>query len=241
MFSSKLVSSKRFVRSCLSQYKSTHKVFNQSSPLENINVFYSDPSLITYLEGNLSQEQMNELSDFGISAGTRELNKVADLAEKNRPVLRQFDQYGNRIDEVEYHSAYHTLMDFALFNGVAAHGFRVNKNKSHLFRSAKGYMENQVEPGHMCPVTMTCAAIPVLQKNPGMEKVVSKIFSQAYDFRNLPMEEKTGVTIGMSMTEKQGGSDVRANTTIASPEIPGRTGQGEAYLLNGHKVSYFFF
>ena len=228
--------SKGLSAACLSRGNATHTVFNQSTPLVDFNLFESDPALKQYMKSRCSTEEIDGLIAFGDQAGSREIMDSADLAEKNRPTLRQFDQYGNRIDVVDYHRSYHELMDFATWHGLSADGFRGNRPGSHLLRSAKAYLENQLEPGHMCPVTMTCAAIPVLQRNPGMESVVEKIFNKAYDERNLPMEEKSGVTIGMSMTEKQGGSDVRANTTIARPERLGATGPGEAYLLNGHKV-----
>jgi putative acyl-CoA dehydrogenase len=124
--------------------------------------------------------------------------------EKNRPTLRQFDHYGRRIDVADYHDSYHTLMNHGLENGCAAHGFKHNTAGSHVTRAALIYLENQIEAGHCCPIVMTAAAIPVLKRVPGFETHVQKLLSHKYDPRDVPMSEKEGITMGMSMTEKQG-------------------------------------
>ena len=207
----------------------THSVFNQSTPLQNINVFKSDPALVDSVKvfGGTHTVHLNE---FGIKSGQDAIMSAAELAEKNKPTLRQFDNYGRRIDVADYHDAYHTIMKHGLENGCAGHGFKHNTTGSHVTRAALIYMENQLEPGHCCPIVMTAAAIPVFQRYDGVQQYADQIISQKYDPRNVPMDQKAGITIGMSMTEKQGGSDVRANTTTAVPL------GNNAYSLTGHKV-----
>ncbi len=207
----------------------THSVFNQSTPLQNINVFKSDPALVDSVKvfGGTHTLHLNE---FGIKSGQDAIINAAELAEKNKPTLRQFDNYGRRIDVADYHDAYHTIMRHGLENGCAGHGFKHNTTGSHVTRAALIYMENQLEPGHCCPIVMTAAAIPVFQRYDGVQQYADQIINQKYDPRNVPMDQKAGITIGMSMTEKQGGSDVRANTTTAVPL------GNNAYSLTGHKV-----
>jgi putative acyl-CoA dehydrogenase len=213
----------------------THTVFNQSNPLENLNLFKSDAALVDSIKvfGGTHTAQLNA---FGVESGKASLMHAAETAEKNKPTLRQFDNYGRRIDVAEYHDTYHTLMKHGLENGCAAHGFKHNTPGSHLSRAALIYMENQVEAGHCCPIVMTAAAIPVLQRHAGFETHVEKLLSHKYDPRNVPMSEKAGITMGMSMTEKQGGSDVRANTTTAVAAPADSCGVQGAYHLTGHKV-----
>lgn len=216
----------------------THTVFNQSAPLQDINLFKSDVALMDSIKV-FGGTHVDHLHRFGSDSGKAALMNAAETAEKNKPTLRQFDNYGRRIDIAEYHDAYHTLMKHGLENGCAAHGFKHNTAGSHLSRAALIYMENQVEPGHCCPIVMTAAAIPVLQRLPGHQEHVNKLLSHKYDPRNVPISEKAGVTMGMSMTEKQGGSDVRANTTTAVAATGADCAGGDnAYLLTGHKVQY---
>ena len=224
--------------------KKTHDIFNVSNSLKNYNMFKSDPAMIRgmesfgkgLLDGN-KIENYTMLSDFGDKCGSEKMIDIATLAEKNKPILKQFDTFGQRIDVVDFHPAYHTLMTQAKEDGVASYGYNneLSSPNAHLTRGALLYMQNQVEPGICCPIVMTNAAIPVLRRVPGLEKVVDKLCHQSYDSRDVPIEQKTGITAGMSMTEKQGGSDVRSNTTMATPMNPNKTGQGSEYVLNGHK------
>lgn len=224
-------------RKMCSRRLSTHEVFNQAKPFLNVNLLRSDVALIDGLKQfGATEETLKTLESFGRVSGGSVMMEHSELAEKNKPALRQFDNYGRRIDVVDYHPSYHELMKHAIENGCSAHGFKENSKGSHLSRAALIYMENQLEPGHCCPVVMTCAAIPVFQRANQGGELLKKIMTQQYDPRNLPVEQKTGATIGMSMTEKQGGSDVRANTTMAVPVVSGEVGQGKAYHLTGHKV-----
>lgn len=219
----------RFLSQRYTSTVSTHQVFNQSTPLQNINVYKSDPALVDSVK-EFKGTHEKQLHEFGVKSGKDALILAAETAEKNKPVLRQFDNYGRRIDVVDYHDSYHTIMKHGLENGCGAHGFKHNIAGSHVTRSALIYMENQIEPGHCCPIVMTSAAIPVFNRAEGMQQYAAQILKEKYDPRNLPMAEKEGITIGMSMTEKQGGSDVRANTTTAVPL------GGGAFSLTGHKV-----
>jgi len=209
----------------------THTVFNQSTPLQNINVFKSDPALVDSVKV-FGGTHVPHLHEYGVRSGKDDIMSAAELAEKNKPTLRQFDNYGRRIDVAEYHDSYHTIMKHGLENGCAGHGFKHDTAGSHVSRAALIYMENQVEPGHCCPIVMTAAAIPVFKRAEGVQQYADQITSQQYDPRDVPMAQKAGITIGMSMTEKQGGSDVRANTTTAVPIA----GTDNAFSLTGHKV-----
>jgi len=223
-------------------YSQTHEVFNQSRPFLRVNLLESDPalkrSIVAFLKKDKPetlQQSMSLLNTVGERCGSEKMMQTADLAEKNRPTLRQFDHYGNRIDVVDFHPAYHELMSFSLSFGGAAHGYNnsLQNSGSHVTRAALMYMMNQLEPGHCCPVVMTSAAVPVLRKLEACKEWTQKLLNQNYDPRNVPISEKNAITVGMSMTEKQGGSDVRANTTTAN--AIGKKGLGEGYELRGHK------
>eukprot|EP01033_Poteriospumella_lacustris_P003077 gene3077-2254_t len=223
-------------------HHTSHEVFNQAKPFQNIDILRSDPALqgsLEYAEKNGSKIDWKHLDAYSVKTGGAKLMDAADLAEKNRPVLRQFDNYGRRIDVAEYHQAYHDLMSHGIGHGTCGYGFKVNTPGSQMMRASLIYMQNQLEPGHCCPLVMTAAGIPVLQRvasaSPWLQSFVDKIFAFQYDPTNAPIEQKRGVTLGMSMTEKQGGSDVRANTTVATPIETGKTGIGAAYSLVGHK------
>jgi putative acyl-CoA dehydrogenase len=217
--------------------KVTHSVFNQSKPLVNYNLLRSDAGLQRALKafgGQNAATCAQKLDAYGAGCGSEKIITTAELADRNRPVLHQFDRYGHRIDVAEYHPAYHDLMRRALQEGFAGHGFNNNEAGSQVVRAALVFMENQTEAGHCCPLTMTFSAIPALRKYKEYEGWVRRLSHQDYDPRNVPISEKQSVTVGMSMTEKQGGSDVRLNTTTAKP-LGTMTEYGEAYALTGHK------
>jgi len=213
--------------------RDTHAVLNQARPFVDVDLFSSDRSLQRILGSSLSSQQLGSLRAFGIKSGSARMMELADEAEANRPVLRQFNIYGSRIDVIDFHGSYHQLKKHTIEGGCTVLGHNDSKNASaHVTRAALLLMSNQLEPGHCCPVTMTSAAVPVLQTqnaHPIVKDYLSKVLQGRYDPANKPITEKLGATIGMSMTEKQGGSDVRANTTIATPRNDG------SFTLQGHK------
>ncbi len=209
----------------------THEVFNQVPPLAGFNAFLHDAALIEAIDregGGWGRDRLVTLGEWVASPRTREL---ARLANTYTPVLETFDRQGNRIDEVTFHPAYHELLGKAIGSGIHALPFADPRPGAHVVRAGLHFLYNFAEVSILCPVTMTFAAVPALRQQPDLSDLWEpRILSDRYDPRFLPAEKKTGVTIGMAMTEKQGGSDVRANTTQAVP-IDG----GSAYLLTGHK------
>ena len=174
------------------------------------------------------------LEAFGARAGSAEYLEQGVLANKNPPELDTHDRYGRRIDLVRFHPSYHALMKASIEEGLHSSPWSDPREGAHVARAARSYMQTQVEAGHGCPITMTFASVPCLRTQPDLaEQWLPKIEARVYDPRNVPAGEKAGVTIGMAMTEKQGGSDVRANTTRAIPA--GAEGPGKAYELVGHK------
>ncbi|RUO38487.1 isovaleryl-CoA dehydrogenase [Aliidiomarina shirensis] len=212
----------------------THEVENQPKPLENYNLFLADSALQDALIREGADWAKQDVTAFGELAGRSDTIALGFDANAQKPQLRTHDRYGNRVDEIKFHPAYHQLMQIAIENGLHASPWSDPKSGAHVARAAKYYMHTQVEAAHGCPVTMTFAAIPALRHQPELlDKFGPKIMTQRYDGRNVPDADKAGLTIGMAMTEKQGGSDVRRNTTRAYPlEKPGA---GEAYELVGHK------
>ncbi len=207
----------------------THDVTNQPPPFEDINLFTSDKALSDAVEHNGGGAFAGRLSDYGARAGSAEVIEWARQANKNPPQLKSFDRYGHRLDEVEFHPAYHALMDLGLSSGYSALAWEGNDG-GHIAHAAMVYLQAGTEPGVGCPMTMTYAAVPALRHEPSVAaEWEPRIRASRYDPRFIPAGEKNGVTIGMAMTEKQGGSDIRANTTRAEP-----VGDG-AYILTGHK------
>jgi len=210
----------------------THEVANQPPPLEGYNLFTSDRVLIEAVrrEAAWADERVRRLGEI---AGGEPL-AWGRLANTNPPVLRTHDRYGNRIDEVEFHPAWHELMRLAVANELHALPWREPQPGAHAARAALSYMLSQVEAGHGCPISMTYSAVPALRAAPEVAaEWEPRLTSTAYDPRPIPASEKTGALCGMAMTEKQGGSDVRANTTRARPV--GARGPGAAYEVTGHK------
>ena len=213
----------------------THEVFNQPTPLENYNAYESDAALkhwMTTFNGDFAKA---DVSQYGHHVG-HELIEAGFLANQYKPEFHPHDRFGNRIDLAKFHPAYHQLMRTAIEAGAHSLPWTSSQNGAHVARAAMEYLHNQADSGSGCPLTMTFAAVPAIKTTPSLAKDwLPKITARHYDERNIPWFEKEGVTIGMAMTEKQGGSDVRANTTKAMPIDAAKTGPGEAYELVGHK------
>ncbi len=211
----------------------THEVLNQAPPLEGYNVFDSDRALAEALRregGGFAEERARRLGE--ILGG--EAIRWGVQANENRPVLRTHDRFGRRIDEVEFHPAWHELMNLCISHEVHALPWRESPPGAHVARAALFFMVSQIEAGVCCPIAMTYAVVPALQAQPEIAaEWVPRITSKEYDPRMIPARDKRGAIAGMAMTEKQGGSDVRANTTRA--RALGRGGPGEEYEITGHK------
>ena len=222
-------------RAGLEPYRAaTDEVFNQPVELVDFNLFSGDAALKDGLAREGAGWASNEMANLGARLGSAETLELGVLANRFPPELDTHDRYGRRVDLVRYHPAYHHLMREAIELGLHASPWTDPRAGAHVARAARYYMQTQVEAGHGCPVTMTFAATPCLAKEPALARQwLPKILDRVYDPRNVPAAEKQGLTIGMAMTEKQGGSDVRANTTRAFPI--GRDATGEAYELVGHK------
>ncbi|MFC9688456.1 acyl-CoA dehydrogenase family protein [Kribbella sp. NPDC056951] len=206
-------------------------VTNQAPPLQGVNFFTSDAALGDALRpyGDLAADP--GLVRIGAVAGSEEALSHALPANQNPPVLRTHDRYGNRVDEVDFHPSWHWLMEKAVGFGLQAAPWTSSGPAPHLTRAAGFYVWSQVEPGHGCPISMTYAAVPALRADERLAaEWIPRLASTEYDVRRLPGAAKRGALAGMGMTEKQGGSDVRANLTTAIPA----GGDGE-YLLDGHK------
>ena len=207
----------------------THDVTNQPPPFEDVNIFTTDRALTGAVEREGAAHHAQTLSAFGKRVGSAEVVAWSFEANRNAPELKTFDRYGRRIDEVNFHPAYHKLMEVGLSGGFASIAW-TSQTAGHVAHAAVLYMMAQIEQGVCCPMTMTYAALPALRHQPDLAKSWEpRITSGTYDATSAPAAQKQGATIGMAMTEKQGGSDVRANTTNATP-----SGDG-TYTLNGHK------
>jgi putative acyl-CoA dehydrogenase len=212
----------------------THAVSNLSNELSDYNMYTADAALAESVRREGGQGAEAELTQFGALTGSADYLELGHLANKFQPEFDTHDRFGNRIDLVKFHPAYHQLMKTSIEHGLHAAPWTAPGPGAHVTRAAKTYMHTQVEAGHGCPITMTFAAVPSLRLQPELASVWEpKITSRVYDPRNVPVEQKQGVTIGMAMTEKQGGSDVRTNSTRAYPV--GSGGPGQAYELVGHK------
>jgi putative acyl-CoA dehydrogenase len=211
----------------------THEVFNQSPPFEDVDLFNLDRPLVEAVAMNDGGAAHPELSEFGQHWGSAAMAARGRAANENPPKLRTFDARGNRRDEVEFHPAYHELMAHSAHAGVhnstwTADG-RPAGEASEVKRAAKFYMAAQVETGHLCPITMTRASVAALAVQPDvLAKAMPVIATRAYDPAFGPWWTKRGMTLGMGMTEKQGGTDVRSNITRAERD-------GDAYRITGHK------
>lgn len=206
----------------------THVVTNQVPPLENYNPA-SSPVLIEALIQEGGQWGLDEVNEVGAISASCQAQRWGELADRNRPILHTHDAYGYRVDEVEYDPAYHELMRTAITHGMHAAPWADDRPGAHVVRAAKTSVWT-VEPGHICPISMTYAVVPALRYNSELAAVYEPLLtSREYDPELKPATTKAGITAGMSMTEKQGGSDVRAGTTQATPNADG------SYSLTGHK------
>ncbi|MBB4808517.1 putative acyl-CoA dehydrogenase [Acinetobacter johnsonii] len=215
----------------------THQISNQFDELENYNLFETDTVLQEILTRYGSQDQAR-LTEMGKAVGSAEYYDYADLANKHTPILHAFDTRGRRKDFIEFHPAWHKWMGLNRQFDTHAHPFNhPNSTSKWVEWAARFYLAGQVECGNLCPNSMTLGSIPLIQREPELwAKIGDKLLSTEYDERDVPISQKKSIWLGMGMTEKQGGSDVRANETIAVPVA--ESGRGQAYLLTGHK--WFF-
>ncbi|GAQ66295.1 acyl-CoA dehydrogenase family protein [Streptomyces scabiei] len=211
---------------------STHEVTNQAPPLVDYDVFAADKVLdeavARHLAPEVVDEAREELSGFGRTAGSAQVQEWGRLANENPPRLRAYDRYGNRVDEVEFHPSWHRLLGKGVSAGLTAAWTRPG---GHVRRAAAFVVWTQVEAGNGCPLSMTHAAVPALRTDPALAaEWEPRLTSRLYDWDMRPAAQKAGALFGMGMTEKQGGSDVRANATAARPLAEDGT-----YELTGHK------
>jgi putative acyl-CoA dehydrogenase len=223
----------------------THAVFNQAAPFADLNLLACDPALREGVAREGAGWALAWLERLGARLGSAAVLDLARLANANSPVLVNFDRNGHRVDEIEFHPAWHELMGMLIENGAHSLPWESGQAGAQVARAAAYLLFGQVENGSQCPVTMTYAAVPALRQHPRIAaRWLPKILSRDYDPRSLPVEHKRGALVGMGMTEKQGGTDVRANTTRAVALDPDRArarfgdeGEG-AYGIVGHK--WFF-
>lgn len=212
-------------------------VLNQPPALEDYNLFTTDTALMHATEVNGAGWARDRLTVYGSRLGDAETIEQGRMAHRHPPQLKLFDRFGHRRDEVEFHPAWHSIMSLIIGEGLHSAPWAEPKPGAHVARAAAYIMHAQIEPGSQCPTTMTYGSVPAIRKDKQLaETWLPKIYSRQYDGSNRPVTQKTGALIGMGMTEKQGGSDVRSNTTVAKPV--GTGGPGTEYIINGHK--WFF-
>ncbi len=215
----------------------THEVKNQPPPLVDYDLFGSDKALQEAVRREGADWAAPSLAGFGRALGRAETIEWGFQANRNPPVLHSFDRYGNRRDAVDFHPAWHSLMALAIGEGVHTGPWAEPRPGAHVARAAQVYMQCQIEAGVQCPITMTYGVVPALRHQADIAtEWLPRLFSRRYDPRFRPAAEKTGALMGMGMTEKQGGSDLRSNSTRAEPVAGG--GPGQPYRLTGHK--WFF-
>jgi putative acyl-CoA dehydrogenase len=221
----------------LADHFRTHDVDNQPPPLAPYDAYATDVPLREALARDGAAWAEAQVAAYGPIAGG-EAMALGVAANEHKPTLRAYDQSGHRTDDVEFHPAYHRLMELAIEHGVTGFAWRnVRHEGAHVARAALMYLHYQADQGTSCPLTMTYACVPALEQQPNLGREwVLRAIAPAYDGRSIPATAKSGNTIGMGMTEKQGGSDVRTNTTRATPVAD--TGAGQLYELVGHK--WFF-
>ena len=221
----------------IEQTGQTHRVFNQVPDLADYNLFDTDPGLRAALDRLGGAWHTDALSGYGARLGDPEVQAWAADANRLTPELHTHSRTGERIDQVQFHPAWHRLLALLRSQQLQALPFAQPRAGAWVARTAGYFLQAQVESGSLCPTTMTFASIPVLSKEPALYRdLEARLFATEHDARDLPWRDKTAVMVGMGMTEKQGGSDVRANTTVAVP-VRGE-GRGAEYALTGHK--WFF-
>jgi putative acyl-CoA dehydrogenase len=214
--------------------RETHRVFNQPPPLEDYNPFDADRPLAEALRREGADWAEGRTRELAAICGSRQTIRWGFEANEKKPVLQTHDRYGNRVDEVEFDSSWHELMRIGIDHGLHASPWRDPGPGAHVARAAMFMLLMQAESGVGCPISMTYSAIPAIRRQPDVaEEWESRFLSLDYDERSMPADRKRGSLCGMAMTEKQGGSDVRANTTTATPLNGG--GPGAEYELVGHK------
>lgn len=217
----------------LHRFAETHDVTNQPPSLDGTNLYRIDLPLQEWTRRFGAGWAESRIDAYGALAGGP-LMAAGFLANQHKPVFNSHDRYGHRIDLVEFHPAYHELMRTAVEHGLPSLPWTHPQSGAHVARAAMTYLHSQAEAGSGCPLTMTFACVPALRLQPDLADLwLPKILNTQYDPRNVGIAHKAGATIGMAMTEKQGGTDVRANTTRAY--AVGAGGPGQAYELVGHK------
>lgn len=207
-----------------------HEVLNQPPPLSGVDLFSTDRALREAADREGAGWAADQLAEYGRWLGSAEGLESGVLANAHPPVLHTHDRFGHRRDEVEFHPAWHALMRNAMNQGVHSSPWSNPRPGAHAARAAAAMLASECEAGHVCPISMTYACVPVIHRHADLAREWEpRIFSSLYDASFQPAPGKTGALIGMAMTEKQGGSDVRANTTRAEPA------GGDEYVLTGHK------
>jgi putative acyl-CoA dehydrogenase len=212
----------------------THEVSNQPPPLTDYNVFSADTPLVEAVRREGGEWDEARIAALGALAGSERLRALGAQANENPPKLRTHDRFGNRVDEVEFHPAWHELLGIAVEHELHSSPWKDPRPGAHVARGAAFMCMSQAEAGIGCPISMTYSVIPALRTQPELAaEWEPRFLSAEYDPRNAPAPDKSGALAGMGMTEKQGGTDVRANTTVARPVNGG--GPGGEYELTGHK------
>ena len=208
----------------------THEVLNQPPLLDQYDLAAAEPTLIDALERDDAGWAVDEVTEFGRRVASPEVYEWGFLANRQSPELRTHDRVGNRVDQVEFHPAWHRLLDLSVGHGLHSLPWEPSQPKAgHLVRTALTFLASQIEAGHFCPISMTYAVLPTLRQQPDLAAVWEpQVVTRKYDPTFRPASQKAGLLMGMGMTEKQAGSDVRAGTTNATP------GDG-GYLITGHK------
>lgn len=214
-----------------------HTVSNQPPLLTDVNLLATDAALTEGVSREGANWFLPALQQLGARLGSTEVQLLAEQANRHIPELATHDRFGNRIDVIEFHPAWHSLLSLLRAGGLLKLPWQTPHTGAHVARAAGFFLHAQVEAGSLCPLTMTFAAIPLLQQEPELfSQLKDKLFNPLHDPRDLPIADKSAILLGMGMTEKQGGSDLRSNQTTAQPVAS--SGRGETYLLNGHK--WFF-